>query len=703
MIRRFLLVMLLLSLSTPAFAQSSNSEEPVHQTETIVVTATRLEQAIDELAANVTVIETANLKTSAPRQLDELLRQVPGFSLLRQSSSVVSSNTIQGVSLRGVGPTAAGRTLVLLDGVPLNDPFGGTVAWSRIPVGSIDKIEVVRGGGSGIWGSLAMGGVIQILTSNPNGRTLRLNGRGGSRGTGDIEAFVSEARGPLTFSGGGSYFDTDGYHVWREDQLGEVDIPVTVQHETLHGRIDYRRSDNARFYLQGDYADEDRKKGTPLSRMGLTTRFAGAGGSITTSGGDEWAFNLFATSRSANNLSTTVARDRSSEKPRSNVHDSPSLSLGTNVQWSRRFGVTHHLAAGADHQWIDGESHELGGYSTDDAAFTTEKHILGKQQLAGIYLQDVIRPSVRWRIVAGARIDVIGNFDATERLVDLATGTATSETVYTDETRTTLNPSLGIVYYATNKISLRGSAYRAFRAPTISELYRGFTARGGVVNAGNSGLDPEQLVGAELGADLWYSRALTARLTGFWNEVENTITQRTIAHADENEDTEIEPCGNVPAGGVCRQRDNVGRLRSRGFEFETTYRQHDDWRLSGSYIYDDATLTESDDPSLVGNWVRQVPRHHFVLRASFDRASLLSASIQARVVGKRYEDDKNDQPVDQYRVVDLFLARQIIPGLEAVVSVENLFDTENEVRQTSRGLIEVGAPRTVQGGIRLNF
>jgi outer membrane cobalamin receptor len=154
---------------TRALAASSAVETPGApvRLEPVVVSAGRVEQALQDVPSNVTVLTRDDIERSAARTVDDLLRQIPGFSLFRRSSSLVANPTTQGVSLRGIGPSGVSRTLVLLDGVPLNDPFGGWVCWSKVPLESIERIEVVRGGGSALYGNYALGGVINIVTRKP--------------------------------------------------------------------------------------------------------------------------------------------------------------------------------------------------------------------------------------------------------------------------------------------------------------------------------------------------------------------------------------------------------------------------------------------------------------------------------------------------------------------------------------------------------
>lgn len=515
--------------------------DDVYELEPIVVTAARLPQKISDIPANVTVLHPKDLRLSAPSRLDDVLRQVPGFSLLRQSNSVVSAVTLQGVSMRGIGPTATGRTLVLMDGVPLNDPFSGHVTWSRIPMGSIDRIEVVRGGGSPIWGSLALGGVINVLTQKPEGSSLRFRGQGGERETQNFELYATESVGKTTFSAGGSYFDTDGYYIWRPDQLGPIDTQAKLKSGALLGRIDVRPSDKKSFYVSGNYADEDRGKGTPMGASGFITRGYGVGGAMTTGESNDWVANVFLMSRSSDNFSTTVSADRTSERPSSNEHRAPCSSIGANLQWSRKVAESHQLSIGADQQWLEGESFTFGNWSNSAQDFTTEKHVQGNVQLLGGYVQDIYKITPQWQVVGSARLDVVRTLDASDVLEDLDTGDEIARADYEDETKTTVNPSLGVVYHVNEDVSLRSSAYRAFRAPTISELYEGFEGRGGEITLGNADLEPEQLVGAEAGVDFRPWSSVTAKATGFWNEVDNTINQRTIGFADPDSETVIPP------------------------------------------------------------------------------------------------------------------------------------------------------------------
>lgn len=698
---RIVSCVLALLASSPAFAGAPppDGTEEEHWGRPIVVTATRSKQDLTRVSANVTVLTESEIRASGAQTADDLLRSVPGFGTLRETSSLVGSPTGQAASLRGVGATSASRTLVLVDGVPAMDPFGGWVVWNRIPLESVERIEVVRGGGSGIWGNLAMGGVIHILTERPAGRSLRFMGEGGSGGTANLNFLGADRDGPWNYSWGGRHYETDGYYLVREDQRGDADIPSYVRHQGFHGRLAYDLSARSNLYVQGNYYDEDRGKGTALAHSGTITRSYGAGADLVTGGGSEWDVNLFTTFQSYDNATPRVSSDRNSERPNTNQYDVPSSSMGANVQWSKGLGETHQLFLGGDYQRIEAESDEWLDYSGE--VFETRKEVGGLQQLAGVYAQEIWSPSLYWRVIAAARVDHVRNSDGFYRTVDLVADETDRNDRYDAASTTSLNPSLGAVYHANDDLSFRGSLYRSFRAPTVNELYRAFDSRG-VVNAANPDLEPEFLIGGEGGVDYRFGRFFFGRITGFWNEVENTITQRTIGTA-EAEGEVIEPCGALDEGDVCRLRDNVGRLLTAGAELELNFRPYKEWTFSGSYIFDHTEILESDDAELVGMWQRQVPRHQFVLKARFHDPSLFTCAVRGRYVGERYEDDLNVQEVNDLFVVNLHVARGVGPGREIFVNVENLLDEEYEVRTSSSGIVEPGMPRFIRGGIRIRL
>ena len=210
-------------MAAPAPAQDAERLEPV------VVTATRTEQRLGEAPASVSVLTREDISRTAAQSLDDLLRQVPGFSLFRRSSSLVGHPTTQGVSLRGIGPSGASRALVLLDGIPINDPFGGWVYWDRVPLQSVEQVEVVRGGGASVWGNYALSGVINIITRRPTERAAFFEGSYGTSDTRHADLLLTEPSA-LRLSSRAPTSRPDGYKVVSASRRGTIDVDAGSEH-----------------------------------------------------------------------------------------------------------------------------------------------------------------------------------------------------------------------------------------------------------------------------------------------------------------------------------------------------------------------------------------------------------------------------------------------------------------------------------------
>lgn len=695
-----LFLMLLLALGSRAAepsAPAQETSEEVIQLEPVVVTATRTEQQLKEVSANVTVLTKEDIQQSAAQTIDDLLRQVPGFSLFRRSSSLVTHPTTQGVSLRGIGPSGVSRTLVLLDGIPLNDPFGGWVYWSKVPLESIEQIEVVRGGGSSVWGNYALGGVINIITQRPQKRTLRFVGEGGTRETVNLDLFASDLRGPIGVAVEGNYFHTGGYKVIRGDQRGAIDINADSEHKTFNGKLEYTLSPEATLVFHGSYFTEDRGNGTPLTNNATDAGYIRGGAHFKTPDGSDWKLDVFSHLQTFESTFSSQASDRNSETPALDQFDVPSTAVGSSFQWAKQIHQSHLLTAGTDLRWIDGETNE--DFFFTGGQFTRRRKAGGEQQLAGIFLQDIVTASSRWQVTLGGRLDFWRNFEGSRVERNLQTGAITRNESFPDRDRLAFSPRVAVLFHATDTLSARSSFYMGFRAPTLNELYRPFRVRNDITEA-NASLDPERLIGGEVGVDYFILGGLLGRLTGFWNELKDPIANVTIGSGPGT----VTPCGFVPAGGVCRQRQNLERSRIRGLEAELEYRLNTSWIMSGSYLFNDTeVLSAPNQPELEGKQIAQVPKHQLTLKLSYSKPDLFNATIQGRYVAKQFEDDLNSLSLGDFFVVDLQLSRQIIKGLEAFLGVENLFDKTYEVGKTADGLITIGAPLLVHGGIQAQF
>ncbi|MGH7412839.1 MAG: TonB-dependent receptor plug domain-containing protein [Candidatus Rokuibacteriota bacterium] len=675
-----LAALLLLFVAVPARAQETERLEPV------VVTATRTEQRLGEAPASVSVLTREDLARTAAQSLDDVLRQVPGFSLFRRSSSLVSHPTTQGVSLRGIGPSGASRALVLLDGIPINDPFGGWVYWDRVPLQSVEQVEVVRGGGASVWGNYALGGVINIITRRPTGRAAFFEGSYGTSDTHQVDLLLTEALGPLRLSLEGNHFATGGYPVVSASRRGPIDVDAGSEHLTFNGRAELVLSPDLSGFVRGTYYEESRDNGTRLQINNTDAGSFATGLRARTRDGSEWTGTVFTDVQAFRSTFSAQAADRTSETLALDQRV-PTTSVGAALSWSRAFGA-HRLLAGTDFRWIDGETDERVYVAGD---FARTRVAGGEQQILGLFLQDVFRPIPMLELVAGIRADHWRAYHGFRRDTPPPAGIPARQT-YGDIDRIGVSPRVAAVVHATPTTDVRASAYQGFRVPTINELYRVFRVRNDVTVA-NEHLKPERLTGGEVGVEQRWG-PFEGRATAFWNEVEDLIANVTLT-------SRLPDC---PEGTTCRQRQNLDRARIRGVETELTLRPARDWRIIAGYIFTDATVRDAPQQrSLEGKRLAQVPRHGGSLTVRYDNPALFAAAATVRFVGRQFEDDLNTLPLGSYALVDLFLARRLARWAEVFVGIENLLDTTYSTGRSSEGVVSIGAPFQAHGGVRLTF
>ena len=411
--------------------------------ETITVTATRTETRVADTPASVVVLSREALQSSAAPALDDALRQVAGFTLFRRTGSRTANPTAQGVTLRGVGASGASRALVLDDGVPLNDPFGGWVYWGGVPRAAVDRVEVLRGGASDLYGSSAMGGVIQFVRRRSGGIDVDVSA--GSQRTGTASLFAAGDG----LSVAADYLTTGGYVPVRPEDRGAVDVEADVRHLALDATV---RRGGA--FLRASHYSEWRNNGTPLQVNDTTLRHLAIGGDLSLSGG-ALALRAYGSDQDYYQTFSAISADRDSERltveQRVRSH-----GLGGSAQFTRAFGDKHVVVSGIEFREAAGVSDELRGTNRIEAG--------GRQRTGAVYLEDLFAVTPSLSVTAGVRGDVGGS-------------------------ETQLNPRLSLLW---RRFSV--SAYTAFRAPTLNELHRGFRV-GNVETLPNADLQSEELTG----------------------------------------------------------------------------------------------------------------------------------------------------------------------------------------------------------------
>ncbi|HZS08429.1 MAG TPA: TonB-dependent receptor [Blastocatellia bacterium] len=657
------------------------SLEPASIGDTLTVTPARAELRLSELPASVTVLDSESVGNAAAQTVDDLLRQVPGFSNFRRSSSIVANPTTQGVSLRGAGASGASRTLVLADGIPLNDAFGGWVYWDRVPREAIDRVELVRGGESDLYGSDALSGVINLITRPPTSRTISAQASYGTRSTGDVSFFASDKFGPLSVALSGEALRTDGYFIIAPEIRGPADEEAGQRHRLLALRLGHEWNAENSVFVRGSLFDEDRKNGTLLQRNDTATQSLAVGGRLRTNDGSYWNLTLFANKELFHQSFTSVSANRATEAL-IRLQAVPSRDVGLSLNWSRLTGEKHLLVAGVDVRGVRGTSDETVIVNNRATSIVSAG---GRQRRIGFFAQDLITITPRWQLTLSARYDNWRDSSAASVTRTLATGAVTPR-FFAPRTEDAFSPRLALLYRASEKVSLRAAAYRAFRTPTLNELYRAFRVGDTQTNA-NENLTSERLTGGEAGVSWTPTGNLVTRLTYYFTETVNPISNFTLS---------------VTPTLITRQRRNLGRTRSQGLEAEADLRVASRWNLSAGYLFADATVRRApQDASLVGNLIPQVPRHQLTLQAAYSHPQIVTAALQFRASGRQFDDDQNRLPLRSFALIDATVSRPLGRYVDVFVAVQNLLDERYAVGRTP--LETIGAPRLFRGGLRLRF
>jgi outer membrane receptor protein involved in Fe transport len=654
----------------------------VTQGERIVVSATRSQMKLSEVPGSAVELSPQDINANAGLTLDDLLRQVPGFELYRRSSSRVANPTTQGVSLRGLGASGPSRALVLEDGVPLVDPFGGWVFWDEVPRTELSSIEVFRGGESNLYGSDALGGVIQMLTRVPSGPAFSIDTSYGTENTPDLSAWGGTKISRWDFGSGVDMSRTDGYTLVPPSERGLVDTDANSRHATVDAGAGYQLSENGRAFLRGTFFDESRNNGTSLQKnsTGIGAGTAGVNSSV----GDHDSFfaRISGQVEGYDQTFSSIASNRNSEAL-TDVQHVPSQEVDGAVQWNHEL-KKQTLIGGIDVQEVMGASDEQLISAT--SGFHFANNIAGgKQRSTGIFGEDIYRINDRWTVIAGARWDDWSNFDGNTVRITLPSATAAGQS-FPNRNETSFSPRLSVMRNLGSNAGVWVSGYRAFRAPTLNELYRSFR-QGSALTENNPALTAERLTGAEAGVRATaFNQKFESRATAFWADIVNPVTNVTLS--------------STPAL-TTRERENLGRIRSLGGELDGVLHLSSTMQLSAGYQFTHAYV-ESSTESLVGKRVPEVPQHQLTWEARYWNPTRIMLSVEGRYATSQFDDDLNTLVLGPYFVMDVFAGRQFRGGIVGYAAIENVLNDRYAVA-FSLPVQNLGPPILARVGIRYDF
>ena len=659
--------------------------QPEASSTEIVVTGRALPDAKGDAAYDIVTIDRERITASASNRIEDVLKDVAGLTQFRRTDARSANATSQGATLRGLGGNASSRALLVLDGVPQSDPFGGWVTWPAYATNRIGEVRVTRGGGSGVYGSGALAGTIEF-------ESIGSGGSGGSAAYGSRESIDADALIAGKLGGGfafisANYASSDGFIPIVKNQRGPADIAASYEQASIAARAVVPAGPDTEIQASLLGFRDRRTRGTILSQNGG----GGADASIRVVHRGRWQVQALAYVQAREFRSRFVSIDaaRATVLQTTDQFNVPSTGLGARFEIRPPLGEDFELRLGGDWRRTVGETNEFFTYV--NARPTRLREAGGTNETLGGFAEASATLG-NLTLTGGARIDrwTIADGRLVERTI--ANGSFIRNEIAPDRDGWESTGRAGLAYRA-GSVTVRGAAYLGWRLPTLNELYRPFRV-GADATAANPALAPERMRGAEIGVDWQAADGLTLRANGFTNRLVRPIANVTLGSGPG----QFAGVGFVGAGGSFRQRQNVDAIRSQGIEVDLRWRSGK-WQAQAGYGFTDTRVRASGLAlPLDGLRPAQVPKHTASATLGW---SGLSATL--RYVASQFEDDLNRRQLDDAITVDAVAEVPISPALAVTLRGENLFDTRVEAAISGNGIVERASPRTLWIGLKIRL
>jgi outer membrane receptor protein involved in Fe transport len=661
----------------------------------VTISITQIETRLSETPASVVVLSRETLENTAAQTVDDALRQIAGFQLFRRSSSKTSNPTTQGANFRGLSGSGASRASVTLDGVSVNDAFGGWTYWSRIPKTSIKQIETLRGGASSLYGDAALSGAINLQTKSFAEKPIfRFETSAGTQKTFEGSAFGAFGVRGWNLSGSLDAFRTGGYIPIDETERGAVDANANSRYQNAFLTVEKRFGDtdfvqdtetpqffeNARIFLRGNYFVERRDNGTLLTDNQTRFRQTVFGADFGNDRFGAFEFRAAIEKQIYDQTFSAISNNRNTETL-SRIQRVPSQATSASLFLARAFS-NHAVSA-------SGEFRDARGTSDETIFVNSRASSLvgagGREQTVSVSARDFWRVSDKLNLSFGARFDRWTNADALSATRNVATN-QTTVVNFPDRSENAFSPRVAALYQLNRNFSVYGSFSKSFRAPTLNELYRAFRV-GNVLTLANENLQAERADNYETGVNFTgFSRRVNVRGNFFVAEVSRPIFNITLSSN---------------ANLITRQRQNVGATRSRGLEVDAEYAPRQDLHFSASYLLVDSRVTDFPaNADLIGKRLPQVAGQQLNFQIFYRPPSRFSVGAQARISGAQFEDDTNALRLRPFFTLDA-LAAYRFNKFEIFAAIENVFDNRYDIGLTPNRT--VAAPRFARVGLRFNL
>ncbi len=646
----------------------------------IVVTGRGLPASPGEAAFDIVTIDRDRLQANASARLESVLADVAGLQQFRRSDSRSANPTSQGITLRGIGGNASSRALLILDGVPQADPFGGWVAFPAYATGRLGQVRVTRGGGSGYFGPGALAGTVQLDSATPDQLApLEVAGFYGSRDAVEAQGSAALVRGGGFATLSAAYARGDGFVPVVAGQRGPVDRAAPYEQASGAVRTVVTVAPATELQASASAFTDTRERGTAFT----ANRSDGADASVRLVGRGAWGWSALAylqTRRFASSFASVNA-GRTSAAQTLDQYNTPATGLGARIEVQPPVGGGVDLRLGADVRDVSGKTQEL--FTFVNTLPTRRREAGGSTRTAGLFADGSVALGAL-TLTGAARVDrwkIDGGY-LTER--PLAGAGAATDNRFTDRDGSAFTGRIGAAWRIVEAVTLRAAGYRGWRLPTLNELYRPFRV-GNDVTAANAALSPERLDGVEGGVTVAPFAGASLAATVFHNVLDDAIANVTLSST---------------ATSASRVRRNLDAIHSTGVEVDARYTIGAVTALA-SWSHVDARVHASGAAlSLDGLRPAQTPRDAVSGTLGWrQRGAALSATV--RHVARQYDDDQNSRRLAPATTLDGFAALPVGRGLTIEARAENVLDARIEAGISGAEIVERASPRTLWIGVRV--
>lgn len=654
----------------------------------IVVTGRPLPLAAGAAAYSSLTLTPERLAGTASGRLEDALRDIAGLASFRRTDSRTANPTSQGLTLRALGGNAASRALVLLDGVPIADPFAGYLPFASIDPARLASVRITRGGGGGAFGAGAVAGTLDLTSAGPELLPpVMLSAAYGSRNSIEAAAGLAVPLGGGFVTANVRHDRGDGFFIVPERQQGPVDIAAAYRSTGGALRAVVPAGPDTEIQASFRAFADERTRGIDL----VTSSSNGADASLRIIHRGEWAIDAlaFVQTRGFTSTFAAVAADRRSANPSLDQFNTPASGVGAKLEV--RPPLPFDLQLGIDWRRNAGTTNEFFRFA--GGRFDGLREAGGSTSTAGAYAEASVDVSPVLTLTAGGRVD---RWHIAEgRLIEsvIGTGAITQALLTPARSGTRGTARAGVIVKPMSTLSLRAAAYTGFRLPTPNELYRPFRV-GADATAANPSLDLERARGVEAGLDWQPAPAARLSITGFLNRLDGAISNVTLARGPGV----FPQVGFVSGAGSFRQRANLDSVETKGIEADASL-AFGPLTAIASFAYGDARVQASGVAiSLDGLRPAQSPTTSVSGTLAY-AADRLNLSATVRHTAAAFEDDQNLRRLPPATTLDASARFTITPAIALTLRGENLANTEIVSGIANNGILDLAQPRTLWVGL----